>query len=306
MQHYTLEPRQGISTASPIPTWSSGKVDDEKMKEAEFESDLDHKYDDNHLYDDPVMCLQQAQPLPLPPDYKNIPTHPDAPPSYSSTVRFLGSTPLANSTMMEGLMSNGGSSGQNEASNYSELNTSEMPQLEYGNIGQSSTTTNTSSQLRDSSRDSTAVNYTNIVSHQLHPDPYSHAESPAGAAPASPAQAQPDDDGKRVNDGAVSKGASSSHYDTPVKRRQDYQSLIPGERSSYGEYTQASPRHEYSAYDVPQRQSTHDNPVVQLEENPGQLMPNEMDNIKGEYVNTTCTEELDDMYVEMASAPQEK
>lgn len=313
MQHYTLEPRQGISATSPIPTsgtWSSGKLDDEKMKAAEFESDVDHKYDDSHLYDEPLKCLeQQAQPLPLPPDYKNIPSHPDAPPSYSSTVRFpqANSMPLANSTMMESLfMSNGESSGQHEASNYSELNTSEMPHLEYGNIGQSSATTKTSSELGNSLHDSAAVNYTNITSHQLEPNPYSYAESPSLAtASTNPVQSQSDDDSKIVN-GDVAKESGSSHYDTPTKRRQDYQPLIPGGRSSYGEYTQASPSRGRLAYDdiVSQRQTT-DSPVSQqLEENPGQLVQNEAGNEKEESMNTTA--ELDDMYVEMASAPREE
>jgi hypothetical protein len=313
MQHYTLEPRQGMSVTSPIPTtdtWSSGKLDDEKMKAAEFdhETDIDHKYDDSHLYDEPIRCLQrQAEPLPLPPDYKNMPTHPDAPPSYSSTVRFLhaDSMPLANSTMMESFMSNGGSSGQHEASNYSVLNTSEMPHLEYGNIGQSSTTTNTSSELGNSVQDSTAVNYTNVAFHQLEPNPYSYAESPSGAiTSANPAQNQPDDDRQAVND-EMAKESGSNHYDAPAKRCQDYQPLIPGERSSYGEYTQVSPHRGRSAYDVPQRQSTDNNPVTQqLEQNPGQLMQNETDNEKRECVNTTA--ELDDMYIEMASAPREE
>ena len=310
MQHYTLEPRQGISATSPIPTsgtWSSGKLDDEKMKAAEFESDIDHKYDDSHLYDEPLRCLErQAQPLPLPPDYKNIPSHPDAPPSYSSTVRFLhaDSVPQANSTMMESLfMSNGESSGQHEASNYSELNTSEMSHLEYGNIGQSSATTKTSS---DSLHDSAAVNYTNIAPHKLEPSPYSYAESPSLAtASANPAQSQPGDDSKTTVNGDAAKESSSSHYDTPVKRRQDYQPLIPGGRSSYSEYAQASPSRGRLAYDVPQRQST-DNPVSQQsEENPGQLVQNEAGNEKEESVNTT-TAELDDMYIEMASAPREE
>ena len=301
MQHYALEPRQGISITSPIPTtgtWCSGKLEDEKMKEAEFESDLDHKYDDSHVYDEPLKCLQ-AQPLPLPPDYKNVPTHPDAPPSYSSTVRFLDSTPLANSAMMESFMSNRGSSGQPEASNYSELNTSEMPQLEYGNIGQSST--NTNSEVGDSSQDSAdAVNYTNIVPCQLEPNPY--AESPTIATSANPAKNQPDHDDKTSNDGGASKG-SGSHYDTPVKRRQDYQPLIPGEQSSYGEYTQASPHRECLAYNVPRRQNT-DNPVTQQEQSPRPPM-HETDNDKEEYYVET-TEGVDDMYVEMASAPREE
>ena len=297
MLHYSLEPRQGISVTSPIPTTgTNGKLDNEKMKEAEFESELDHKYyDDSHVYDEPLWCLQ-AQSLPLPPDYKNVPTHPDAPPSYSSTVRFLDSTPLANSTMMESFMSNRRNSGQHEASNYSELNTCEMPQLEYGNIGKSSTTTNTNSELGSSSHDSAdAVNYTNIVPCQLEPNPY--AESPAMATST---QNQPDDDDKRANDGAASKG-NGSHYDTPVKRRQDYQPLIPGERSSYGEYTQTSLRHERSAYNVPRRQST-DNSVTQREQSPRPPM-HETDNDKEQCVETT--EGVDDMYVEMASAPRE-
>ena len=310
MQHYTLEPRQGISVISPLPTagtWSSSKMDDEKMKEAEFESDLDHKYEDSHLYDEPLKCLQQDQPLPLPPNYKNIPTHPDEPPSYSSTVRFLDSTPPTNLTMLESFMSNGGGSVQQEASNYSELNISEMPQLEYGNIGNSSATTNTSSELGNSSRDSAAENYTNIVPHPLELNPY--AESPmatsTGAAPVNPAHNQPDDDGKTANDEAASK-RGSSHYDSPAKRRRDYQPLIPGERSSYGEYTQASPRREPSDYDVPRRQST-DDLVTQHEANPGESMRNEAEKAKGEYVNTPgSTEEGDNMYVEMASAPREE
>ena len=315
MQHYTLEPRQEISATSPIPTsgtWSSGKLDDEKMKAAEFESDIDHKYDDSHLYDEPLRCLErQAQPLPLPPDYKNIPSHPDAPPSYSSTVRFLhaDSVPQANSMMMESLfMSNGESSGQHEVSNYSELNTSEIPHLEYGNIGQSSSTTKTSSELGNSLHDSAAVNYTNITPHEFEPSPYSYAESPSLAtASANPAQNQPGDDSKTTVNDDLAKESSSSHYDTPVKRRQDYQPLIPGGRSSYGEYAQASPSRGRLAYDdiIPRRQSTDNQVSQQSEENPGQLMQNEAGNEKEESVNNT-TAELDDMYVEMASAPREE
>ena len=202
-------------------------------------------------------------------------------------------------------MSNGESSGEHEPNNYSELNTSEIPRLEYGNIGQSSATTKMSSELGNSLHDSAAMNYTNIAPHQLEPSPYSYAESPSlTTASTNPAQNQPGDDSKTTVNGDAAKESSSSHYDTPVKRRQDYQPLIPGGRSSYSEYAQASPSRGHLAYDVPQRQST-DNPVSQQsEENPGQLVQNEAGNKKEESVNTTA--ELDDMYVEMASAPREE
>ena len=200
-------------------------------------------------------------------------------------------------------MSNGGTSGQHEERNYSALNASEMPTLEYGNIGQSSTTTNTSSELGNSSHNSNARNYTNIAPHQTEPNPYE--ELPAGAA-SSPAQSQSDHDNRTASEGAASKGSSYvQNYDTPVKRCKDYQPLIPGERSSYGEYTQASPCHKRSAYDVPRKQSTN-NPLTQQQQSPAEpLMHNEVDNEK-KYVNTTDPEGLDDMYVEMASAPREE
>ena len=280
------------------------------MIEAEFESDLDNKpylYDDSHVYDEPSRCLQ-AQPLPLPPDYKNVPAHPDAPPSYSSTVRFLESAPLANSTMLDSFMSNGGTtSGQREASNYSELNTSEMPQLEYGNIGHSSTTTNTSSELGHTSHDSDAVDYTNVVSHQTEPNPY--AELPAGTA-SNPIHNQAADGkaghGGSSLDAAACLGSSNQTYDTPVKRQSDYQPLIPGERSSYGEYTQASPCHEHSPYDVPRRQNTSNLVTQQEQQSPGLLTHNEAAGDKEKYVNAKCTAQEFDMYIEMSSAPREK
>ncbi len=128
---------------------------------------------------------------------------------------------------------------------------------------------------------------TNVVSHQLDPNPYSYGESPSEAiTSANPAQDQPDDDGKAVND-ELEKEIGSNHFDTPATRRQDYQP-----RSSYGEYTQASPH---------RGRSTCDPVTQQLEQNPGQLMQNKTDNEKRE-----CTAELDNMHVEMASTPREE
>ena len=302
LQHYTLEPREGISSSD-----TDTKLENEKLKEAELESDMDHKqqylYDDGHIYDEPSKHFQARDQAPFPPDYKNVRTPSDAPPSYSSTVRFLDSAPLANSTMLNSLMSNG------SAGDYSQLDVSMVPRLEYGNIG---------TQSRDSSDSSTLqvdIDYTNIVSQPAEPNPY--AELP-GIAPVSSSSEttnehsrdQENDDVLKVDIAGGDRATfGRAHvYETPTKRQSDYQPLLPRERASFGEYTQASPRHLHSVYDVPRRQSD-ENFVPQPQ--PYQHTPTHSlaadgagkDGELEEYENTT-TQALSDMqeYVEMASA----
>lgn len=308
MQHYTIEPREGMDVTT-TPTNSMLASDKAKAKEAELETDLDqkpHLFDDGHIYDEPSRCFRERAPLPLPSDYKNVRTHLDAPPSYSSTVRFLQPAPLANSTMLDSFLSNGVTNELHETSDYSELDTSAMQRLEYGNIGHHSGSSE-DSPLHDVPG---PIDYTNIVSCPADPNHY--AEMPGVAPTTSPAsehsRVQPNGDIK--GDLAKSRpvlGGRAQAYEIPAKRQSDYQPLLPGERAVSGEYAQASPRHLHSVYDVP-RTST------QSREPPSQPAGEETGHAsavvagdKEEYMNAT-PQALSDMqdYVEMSSVPREK
>ena len=330
-----------------ISTTPDAKLDE---IEGEFESYLDSKsylFDDGHVYDEPLKCLQ-AQPLPplSSLDFKNSPSHSVAPPLYSSTIKFQESVPLADSTMLENPGEKRG------RSSYSQLNFSEMPHLEYRNVGNSSriTTTNANSGVgRSASQGSDVTDYSNIAPPQVEPNSY--AVLPSGTASnltnteaanaintssevgqgcdvidytnVVPHQAQPNpyavlpsdtasnsthketDDDKTATKGAGS--AECSHvqtYEIPKRRQSDYQQLISGERSDHGEYTQASPRHESSGYDVPR--NSQPVPQPQQSTTPGPLTSNGTTGDQQEkYVNAKSTdvEIFDDMYVKMSSAP---
>ena len=282
------------------------------MKEAHLESDLDNglfPFDDSHIYDEPSRCMQ---PLPLPPEYRNMPTPPDAPPSYSTTVRFLQSEPLANSTMMDSSMStsSGGgvalTGGQNESNDYSELDTNAMPRLEYGNIGQSATSS------EGSKLDANTTNYTDIASSSAEPNPY--AELPDVAPTSSLATSAPthDQTGDTMTQKTGTNGAAAVNCerpsDAPANRNSDYQPLLPqrsdGQASS-GDYDYASPHHVRSGYDVPRRQS--ESLVSQREQSPRSVVFGAAAGDKEGYVNTTA-QALSDMqeYVEMSSAHREE
>lgn len=290
MQNYTLEHREGVNLTST-------KMELEKAKEAELESSLDGKtpyLDDSHIYDEPLQCLEGRAPLPLPPNYKNVRTLPDVPPSYSSTVRFLQSAPLANSPMSDSFLFNGMTSGQHETSDYSGLDTSAIPRLEYGNIGQCSGDSALSEQC--------TTGYSYVVSQATRPNTY--AEMPVVTSSPEPSHNQPS---CSTNIDLSTKDGHPQTYETPAKKQSDYQPLLSGERLPSGEYTQAlqSPDHVHSGeYDVPRGQSgepafLH---VTEDETSAPSTVP-EVGDDKKEYVNI-ATQESDDLldYVEMASA----
>lgn len=305
------------STGATSPSLS--KSENEKQKEAELETDLDIKpypYDDSHIYDEPVRSTQAQQPLPGPPGYKNVRSNTDAPPSYSSTVRFMGgATPLATSAGLEGLLSAGAAVGeQRETSNYSKLDTSTMSTLDYGNIGQREQRSMGSSSPRP---DSDAVDYTNVVSHPAKHYPYAELSliTPTGSSLDDTNLSRNQGNGGNKN----AESATNTHTenngvqtsDTPARRQSDYQPLIASQRSSYGEYAEASPRHLSSPYDVPRRQSeTLVSQQLQADGTPPTPLPTVGEAggpEKEQYVNTT-RQAVSDMqeYVEMLSSPQRK
>ena len=287
MQNYTLEPREGVILTGT-------KMELEKAKEAELESSMDGQtphYDYSHIYDEPLQCLEGRAPLPLPPNYKNVRTHPDAPPSYCSTIRFLQSAPLANSPMLDSFLSNGTTSGRNETSDYSKLDTSAIPTLEYGNIGQWSD-------------DSTVgecgtTGYTDVVSRVTQPNAY--AKMPVATSLSEPSHDQPS---CSTNIGLSTQDGSPQVYETPAQKQSDYQPLLPGERVHSGKYTQAlpSPRHVCSGYDLPRGQSGEPALNVTEEETSVPSTVPEGEDDKKEYINI-ATQESNDLqdYVEMAS-----
>ena len=306
-----MEPRDGIPVTN---TDTRSKAESEKLKESELETDLDsklHFYDDSHIYDEPSQYAQKTrEPLPLPPDYKNIRSHSDDPPSYSSTVRFLQSAPLPSTPMLDSFLSNGTANVQNEMSNYSELDTNTMSRLEYGNIGRQSTVSVEGSAAYQDVRVE-AIDYTNIVSRPAEPNPY--AELP-GTTPSAVTSSPSHDPADTYDDVKVDvtaavlaiNGRPPHIYETPVKRQSDYQPLLPGPRAPSGEYAQASPHHPRTVYDVPRRQS-EDIGVQSSEQIPQMSVAvgsggNGVDK-EEEYVNTTA-KAMNDMqeYVEMSSA----
>lgn len=281
-----LEPREGAILTST-------KHESEKAKEPELESDLDRmtpNFDDSHIYDEPLQCLQGRGPLPLPPDYKNVHTHQDAPPSYSSTVRFLQTTPLPNSAMLDGFLSSGTTSGQHEASDYSELDTDTMPRLEYGNIGQ---------RLGDSEGSTLGtpdtIDYTNITPHATLPNAY--ARMPVVASLFKLSHDQPS---CNINLNLSTSGGHPRAYETPGRKWSDYQPLLPGERIHSGEYTQIiSPQHVQSKYDVPRGQNGKSASLV-AEGKAG--APSTVPKVGGDKKERVNTESGDiQEYIEMAS-----
>ena len=288
MQNYTFEPREGVILTSTT------KMELEKAKEAELESSLDRKtphLDDNHIYDEPLLCLERRPPLPLPPNYKNVHTHPDAPPCYSSTVRFLQSSPLANSPILNSFLSNGTTSGQHETSDYSELDTNAIPRLEYGNIGQQSGDSTIGEQR--------TTGYTNVVSHATQPNAY--ADLPVVNSSSELSHDQPS---CYTNVDLSSQDGCPQAYETPDKKQSRYQQLLPVERVHSGEYTQVSqsPLQVHSGYDVPRGQSGEPASDTTEDETSDPSTVPKVGDDKKEYVNI-ATQESSDMqdYVEMAS-----